>query len=269
MGKSVAVIIGIVIIVASLILIPSLAYLLVALGVIIIVLPFVMSYLVSVRREKEKESKFLEFIRELAESVRSGTPIGKSILAVSRKDLGSLTPHVQKLANQISFGITLKQALRTFAKDTRSEVISRTVELIIQAESSGGNIGSALTAAVKSVSQIEKLRKERKAQVYGMMIQGYVIFFIFVAIMLFVQIKFLPLISSAMLGSGSVAGLSLQGTAFNVIKNTFIYLLLIQAFFAGLVIGKLSEGSMKHGIKHSVILVVISYVLVAISKVLV
>jgi len=268
MSRITSIIAGIVIIVAGLIFIPKMSFLFIGLGVIIAALPFLLSYLSGVKREKDKESRFLEFIRELAESVKAGTPITQSILAISKKDFGSLTEHVEKLSNQLSFSIPLKQALRTFARDTRSETISRTIELVIQAETSGGEISSVLNAAVKSVSEIEKLKKERKSQVYGMIIQGYLIFLIFIAIMLFVQIKFLPLISQAMAGTSQSMALTLQATNFKIINRTFFYLLLIQAFFGGLVIGKLSEGSLKYGIKHSVILMVISYLLVVGSRII-
>jgi len=44
-------------------------------------------------------------------------------------------------------------------------------------------------------------------------------------------------------------------------------LLLVQSFFTGLVIGKVSEGSFKDGIKHSFILVVLALLISGISKV--
>jgi len=268
MSRITFVIVGILIIVAGVVFLKKMSLLFIGLGVIIAILPFLLTYLVGVRKEKEKEAKFLEFIRELAESVKAGTPITQSIVAISKKDFGSLTPHIDKLANQISFSIPLKQALRTLAAETKSRVISRTIELIIQAETSGGNIGDVLESAVKAVSEIEKINKERKSQVYGMIVQGYVIFLIFIAIMLFVQLKFLPLISQAMVGVTSSNALMLQTSSFKIIKNTFFYLVLIQAAFAGLVIGKLSEGSLKYGVKHSAILIAISYLLVAVSKII-
>ncbi|MEM4641187.1 MAG: type II secretion system F family protein [Candidatus Pacearchaeota archaeon] len=264
MTKTIATIIGIAIIIISLLFAKKIAPLMIFLGIAIAALPFIASYLLAVKKSKELDLKFLEFMRELTESVKAGTPISKSIMIVSNKDFGSLTPYVRKLANQISFGIPLKIALKNFAQDTKSVVISRTIELIIQAETSGGEIASSLDAAVKSVSEIEKLKKERRSQVYGMIVQGYIIFLIFIAIMLFVQLKFLPSISSAM--QPSMVSFQTSATASKTIQKIFFYLILIQAFFAGLVIGKLSEGSIKYGIKHSLILLGISYLLMTLSK---
>jgi hypothetical protein len=50
--------------------------------------------------------------------------------------------------------------------------------------------------------------------------------------------------------------------------NSFLYLLLIQGFFTGLTIGKLGEGGLKAGIKHSFALMFISFVVSAGANIL-
>ncbi|MCS7134471.1 MAG: hypothetical protein NZ889_01270, partial [Candidatus Pacearchaeota archaeon] len=92
MRKYMTTIIGALIILGGFFFAKRMFLLLFGLGIIIIILPFFVSYLLSVRKEKELELKFLEFVRELSESVKAGTPIVKSIIAVSNKDFGSLTP---------------------------------------------------------------------------------------------------------------------------------------------------------------------------------
>jgi len=69
--------------------------------------PFIMTILVDNNREKEKNAMFIEFTRSLAESVKIGTPIGKSIILMKKENFGSLSPHIKKLGNQIELGIPL------------------------------------------------------------------------------------------------------------------------------------------------------------------
>ena len=45
----------------------------------------------------------------------------------------------------------------------------------------------------------------------------------------------------------------------DVISNQFLYLIIAQGFFAGLIIGKLAEGTTKSGLKHSFILVITAF----------
>jgi len=241
-------------------------------SITVAVLPFIVNLMINNKREEQISGMFLEFSRNLAESVNTGTPISKSIVNMRKKNYGSLSPHIDKLANQIELGIPVHSALRNFAADVNSDVISRAVALIMEAERAGGDIDYILDSVAKSISEVEKLKKERKAAIYNLVVQGYIIFFIFIGIMLVMQFKILPLTS----GIGSVGALAggvdnikdvgatvaaSQALSPENLSRQFLYLLLAQGFFAGLTIGKLAEGSIKAGVKHSFVLVAAAFLI--------
>jgi archaeal flagellar protein FlaJ len=242
-------------------------------GVIIGVSPFVLSVIQETKIEGEKEEMFLEFARDLVESVKSGTPINKSIINSGNKPYGALSPNIKKLANQISLGIPLKHALQTFSDDVRNKTISRALTLIGQAERAGGDIGRILESVASAVSMSDKLNKERKSSASTLVVQGYVIFFIFIVIILVMQYKIIPLISTfntGGLGTGlgnligsSTGGGGGGGGSVNTsdLANSFLYLILVQGLFSGLTIGKLSEGNVRSGIKHSFTLIIFSFLI--------
>lgn len=232
--------------------------------------PFVLDLLRAGKEEDEVSTMFLELSRNLAESVVTGTPISKSLINMSRKNYGVLNPHIQKMANQIGLGIPVNVALQTFADDIGNPVVKRAVALIREAEKAGGEIDSILESVANSIAEVEKLKKERRAAMFNLIVQGYIIFFIFIGIMLVMEFKILPLtygagssgifggdISSAGIASSSGAGALTPAE----ISRMFLYLLLTQGFFVGLVIGKLSEGSVKSGIKHSFILTIAAFLI--------
>src|SRR3989344_465925 len=173
----------------------NLLYFLTGISVFIAGLPFFISLILESRAEREKEEMFLEFSRDLVENVKAGTPISKSIINIKEKDYGVLSPHIKKLANQISLGISIKLAFETFSRDTRSKTISRAVTIISESEKAGGKIEDILESVAKSISQIEKLRKERRNAMYNLVVQGYIIFFIFIVIILVMEFKVLPISS--------------------------------------------------------------------------
>lgn len=238
-------------------------YFIIGLAFIIGMLPFFVSLILETGVMREKEEMFLEFVRSLAENVKAGTPIGRSILNVRKKDHGKLNPYVDKLANQISLGIPVQTAFETFARDVRSKMISRAVTIISEAEKAGGNIDDILEAVVRSTTQTGKLRKERRAVMYSLVVQGYIIFLVFIIIILVMQFKILPIASGLGEGLGEAEGLPAFGSlgARGAIATTeqltrpFLWLLIVQGFFAGLVVGKLAEGKIILGLKHSFILV--------------
>lgn len=243
-------------------------FFIIGVGVLSAAAPFVLAIIRESAVNVEKEDMFLEFSRNLVESVKAGTPISKSIVNVRDKPYGVLSEHVQKLANQISLGIPLETALQTFSKDVRNRTISRALTLIGQAERSGGEIGGILESVTEAVSASDKLKKEREATISTLVVQGYIIFFVFIVIILVLQFQIIPMItnivpSGSSLGVGNIGIGSSEPIDEDEIANAFLYMLLIQGFFSGLTIGKLSEGNAKSGIKHSFILMVFAFIISA------
>ncbi|OGJ13285.1 hypothetical protein A3K82_01865 [Candidatus Pacearchaeota archaeon RBG_19FT_COMBO_34_9] len=234
-------------------------------------IPFVLTTIQKTKTAREKEEMFLEFTRNLVESVKTGTPISKSIINLKKKPFGVLSRHIEKLANQISMGIPLRAALQTFANDIDNVTVSRTITLIGQAERAGGNIGEILEAVAKAVAMADKLKKERKAAISTLVVQGYIIFFVFMVIVLVMQFYIIPMISGianvGTLGAGGITTGGTESTTAIEVSKAFLYLLLIQGFFSGLTIGKLSEGEIKAGIKHSFALMALSFLISAVANI--
>jgi len=252
-------------------------YFIFGIALVIALLPFFVFLILEGGAAKEKEEMFLEFSRNLVENVKAGTPISRSILNIRKKDYGKLNPYINKLANQISLGIPVKSALETFARDVGNSTITRAVTIISEAEKAGGRIDDILEAVVRSVSQTEKLKKERRAAMYSLVVQGYIIFMIFIVIMLVMQFKILPIATGlgevgGLGGEEGLPGFSLgasqgQVAAAEELTRPFLWLLLTQGFFIGLVIGKLAEGTIKSGLKHSFILVMLALLISTGAKV--
>ena len=230
-------------------------------------IPFLIDFLNENKRQKEIEVMFLEFSRALVESVKSGISIPQAIKIISKNDFGALSPYIKKLANQLEWGVSIKQAFTFFGHDTKNINIQRSVAIVIQAEESGGRMDEVLESVTTSVQSVKELRDERKSNAFSQTVQGYIVFYIFVIIMLMLQVKFLPKIqemSSQVTGSG-VGGMFSGGggapTNLNM-KVILLELITVQGVFAGLMIGKFSEGKARYGIKHSVILVVSSLLII-------
>jgi flagellar protein FlaJ len=239
--------------------------LILGLGLIIAAIPFVAGIIIENKRNAEKEEMFLEFSRNLVESVKAGNPISKSILNVKDKSYGALSPHVKKLANQISLGIPLRTALENFSKDIDNKTISRAITLIGEAEKAGGDIGGILESVAGAVSISDKLKKERKSIISTLVVQGYIIFFVFLIIILIMQFKIVPMISgitnvNEVSVSSQASVPTVGGSSAPDITSSFFYLILVQGFFSGLTIGKLSEGNLKAGVKHSFAMMLMAFI---------
>ena len=146
--------------------------------------------------------------------------------------------------------------------------------IVIEAEQAGGNIQDVLESVTSSVLQIKKIKEERKANTFAQMIQGYFVFFVFIGIMIVLQVYLLPQLSEisgvVLTGiSGGISGMMTgdTGPIPSVVnfQTIFTALILIQGFFAGLLIGKFSEESLKLGLKHSMVLMATGYLIFSIA----
>ncbi|MFH1630876.1 MAG: type II secretion system F family protein [Candidatus Aenigmatarchaeota archaeon] len=208
-------------------------------------------------KDRSIEKAFLNFLPNLTENINVGMTLPQAIRMASKNDYNELTPYVKELSAKIDWGVSFEKSLEEFSKKTRSKVIRRTVRGIIEAHRSGGKIGSVLESISNSVQEVEKIKKERASRVYSQTLSGYFIFVLFVVIM-FVLSKFLIPIFSVEGGLQGVENVQL------FYQEMFRNLVIVQALFAGVGIGKMAEGTVVAGFKHSFVLAVVGYTILAI-----
>jgi len=259
--------------------------------------PSLLRFFLQLQKQKEVEGRFPEFIRNLSGAIRTGMPAPRAIIHVAKIDYGALAPYVRKLANQIEWSIPVHKALLNFANDTKNLVIKRAISSVIEAEMSGGNIEDVLESITSSVVDIKKLKQARRAATHAQVVQSYVIFAVFLIVMVIIQNILVPYLhgleQTGAAGNTGLGGISilrtssgLGGLTMNVeidmsslpkfvmtlgqwfvsLEGVFLMTALIQALFAGLVIGKLSEGSVIYGVKHSIILMIAAFFIVSLAQ---
>jgi flagellar protein FlaJ len=234
------------------------------------------------RQWKEMEEKFPVFLHDLTESLSSGISLPRAIKVVSKNDYGSLNVLVKYLANQISWNVPIHKVLdRAAEKYKKNKKISTALKIIREAYISGGNTVAVLTTLSESLEMLQQIEKERKSILNQYTLMIYAISFIFLGVVVMISKLLLPIFANPAIGGmGGSFGIidpcmSCSGTSCNVCDffafiaynlfglspekpyyYAFIFFILsvVQAVFAGLVAGQVSEGSPKAGIKHSLIL---------------
>ena len=201
------------------------------------------------------EKHFPDFVRDLAESKKSGMTFTKAILLASKGNYGELTPEIRKMARQISWGKSVNESLEDFAKRLNTPLINRTVSLIIEASRGGGSVADILEAAAKDAAEIKFLQNERKSSMSTYIIIVYIGAFSFLAIVAILCSSLLP---SLVEGSKSMPGVSTM-VSIEDIKNVFFYGALMQALGSGIVAGVFEDGRIKSGAKHMCILTTITW----------
>ncbi len=220
---------------------------------LLLVAPMLVILYLKYEKKKELENMFPVFLRDFVESVRGGMTIPQAIKTVSRNDYKALSPYVRKIAAQMDWGIPVSTVLLRFSKEVKSRVIGRIISSVVESHRFGGNLIDAFEALSRTAVEVERLKAERMLYLQSQMMTGYIIFFVFLGVMLGLQQFLVPSLAQVS-PLGVLSGASQEGLAAEY-KTIFRNLIVIQGLFAGLTVGKMAEGSILAGVKHSVFMV--------------
>jgi len=187
----------------------------------------------------------------------------QALRTVADNDYGHLSPHVKKLNAQLDWGIPFDKALLKFSKNTRSKLIGRITSTIIESHRFGGNLTDIFESISSTAIEIERLREERKLYINSQLITGYIIFFVFLIVIIGLQKFLVPTLTEVTMGEATTEPQEM-GEQYNEI---FRNLIIIQGLSAGLVIGKMAEGSIVAGVKHSLILLIVGILIYTLAGV--
>jgi archaeal flagellar protein FlaJ len=220
-------------------------------AVIILAVPLSLRY-EKYRRIKKLELLFPKYLKDLSEDIATGMTLPQAMKAAARNEYDVLTPHVKSLSAKVEWGVPFENALLIFAKNSGSKFMKRNVQTIIEAHRSGGKTDTVLRSVAQSLQDLERIKKERASSIYAQMINGYLIYVIFLGVMVGLATILVPAFTSFG-GTGQTKDLQ------EAFMEIFRALTVIQGVFAGLAIGKMAEGTMMAGIKHALALTIFGY----------
>jgi len=239
---------------------PAVAPMINVVGGLIAVVPPTLFFYSRYKSGKQIEQQFIFFIEDLTQSINSGMTLPMGLKYCSKRDYFSLSSYVNELAAQVDWGIPFRKALTTFAKNTKSKPIRRAVTTIIQTYNMGGKVSDTLSAVGKSLVEIGKIKEERTASVHSQIVTSYLLYFVFIFILIILQTFLIPALSMPEIPGVAISAPT-AGRTGEAYSSGFINFIIVQGFFAGLVTGKMAEGSIVAGFKHSILLITTGYTL--------
>jgi flagellar protein FlaJ len=214
--------------------------------------PAVLNY-IDYRWKRAVDEHLPDLFRSIVQAQETGMTLPRALEESAKRDYGPLTAELRKMTAQISWGMTLEEALVAFAKRVNTVLVQRTVPLIIEANRSGGHVEKVFDPMGKFVQSTLLLHRERRNRTRPYIAIIYVAFFVFIfTIILLFRSFFVDIEGSPMLGTAVMAAAE--------VKRLFFHMTAIQGFFGGLVAGKMGEGTVNAGLKHSLVLMVCGYI---------
>jgi len=222
------------------------------LAVVIAVFPSAVLDYVDYRWKKSIDEHLPDLFRSIVQAQETGMSLPRAVEEAAKRRYGALSKELRRMAAQMSWGMSFEDALRSFGKRVDTKLTRQAIPLIIEASRSGGKIERIFEPLGRFVESTLMAEKNRQTQTRPYIAIVYVAFFVFIftIIMLFktffVQMGELSVLKFALLSPEET-------------KKLFFHMSFLQALFGGLVAGKMGEGTMSAGLKHSVILLVAGY----------
>lgn len=229
-------------------------------AMLLIMIPYAVFYEMWRKNIQGMESLIPEFLERMAGINQVGLTIAQAISIMVNTNLGLLSYEIKRIKRDIDWGATFSDALLRFEDRVRTPLIARTVILITKASRMSGSIGDVLAIAASDAKMTYMLRRERLSDMFIYTAIIYLAFIVFIFVVGVITSQFIPVLGTVNT-SGIPTGTGLSGiTALGLqaIKRLMYHAVLVQAIFSGLIAGQMGEGSLKSGIKHSCIMLIIT-----------
>jgi len=213
--------------------------------------PAILTYL-DYQWRKAVDEHLPDLFRSIVQAQETGMTLPQALEDAAKRDYGPLTAELRKMTTQISWGMSFEEALLALGKRVSTVLMQRTVPMIIEASRSGGHVEKVFDPMGKFIQTTLLLDKERRTQTRPYIAIVYVAFFVFIFTIVllfksfFVSTEQLPMLGTAVMSP-------------EAIRRLFFHMTVVQSLFGGLVAGKMGEGTINAGLKHSLILMICGY----------
>jgi len=214
------------------------------------------------KKKRDIENHLPDFLREVSSSTSSGMTVFDAIRSASTGDYGRLTPELQKMASQLSWGISVKESLENFAKRINTASAKRIVVTINKALEIGGNTSAVFEAAAKEIDQTKLVEQQRRTEMSLYSIVIFISFFVFLAVILIIDNtifkEFFEL--QKQMGGQSIGNMQIaREVDQSLLRNTFLTFVIVQSVGGGLLGGFMMDGKLSSGVRFGFVLVLVSF----------
>lgn len=218
-------------------------------------------YATKYSRERRMVERMLpEFIKDVAEGRKIGLPPEESIERVGDSDnYRALSKHVNKMAAQLSWGVSLKKVIETFAREVNSWIAKAVGTLMLEVVEIGGGTLRGFDEMASFTGKVSNVESEGRSSLRPYVLIAYV------GGMMLIMTTFMMVYLLSEQSALGVRGLpSLSNVASPGVLDSLVAAGIFQCWVIGLVAGKMGEGSLSEGFKHSLVLVMLNLLAVVV-----
>ena len=238
-------------------------------GLMIMIVPFLMNQISESKRRENIDQNLPIFLLSLVSSIESGLNLMRAVEESANRKLGSLTPELKNLRANISWGMPHHEAFDVFTKKVGTRLSKRVAVLLQISMDIGGNVTETLELIHTHVAEMQNIEKERKSQLSPYIYTIYISFVVFLSVSILLVANFFTEIENvqeklrvAAQETNIPLGMfgSILGVKVDAITGLMFNMSIVEAVFGGIAAGKIGEGSFPAGIKHVIVMIIMTVV---------
>ena len=216
------------------------------------------------------ERNIPRFLEDIRERIDSGLILPKALLQAAATDYGPISHEIGIAMTKFSLGYDFKLSIMEACQKLRHRYMLQVGVILVEAYGAGGKVHDVLNSSVALFNGLEQHEEEKRSELKPYTQLVYISVVIFLVIALIIVSQFIsPLdrlpsstnVASTISGIGSQfsAGISRMPVAY--FESVFFISGIFESIFGGIVIGKIAEGSAFAGLRHTIILLLITIVM--------
>lgn len=206
---------------------------------------------------KKLENELPEFLKQLGSLNESGLTLVAALKVLSTTDLGALTKEVMNIRKDIEWGKLITEALERFEDRVGSNVVSKVVSILVKALEATDNVKAAIFTAATDAEMYLEFRKRIANEMFVYTVIVYITFAVFLFTVVVLNQNFIKVFGNINVPE-SFVGTTFTFPNATMLTTMFYHATLLNGFFSGLVAGVMGAGSLRSGLKHSLIMVLAS-----------
>jgi len=217
-------------------------------------------------KRNEKEDKFPDFLRDLAEYWKGGLSMTVAVQTLATSEYGALNDEVRKMSSQLSWGVKFGDVINIFAERVGTPLVKRAISLISEADRAGGKISDILITAANDSREIKFLEAERQRAIGSYIAVIWTSYGVFLGVIVVLAKVFIPAIADSNAGGGdggdsggqNIGNMQIRAIDPLFFLTIFYYGVTMQAMGNGAMAGLMATGRITSGFKHSGMMIVLA-----------
>lgn len=215
---------------------------------------------------KSVERNIPRFMRDLLESTNSGLILPTALIRASSENYGPISNEIAISMTKFSMGYDFKSSIVEACQKLRHPFMLQVGQIIIEAYSAGGKMHEVLEASVVLFNRIEQYDQQKQTELrpYTQLVYISVVIFLVIAFIIISQfigpLDHLPLVKpqAGLSVSSKTFAASLSNIPLVYYESIFFLSGVLESLFGGIVIGKIVDDSALSGLRHSLVLLIIT-----------